>query len=54
MHDCWIFLCMSLIIFFYASLYLKKGIDKRNNSKGGLAGSTPRLVGGWGCYIDHY
>jgi hypothetical protein len=52
MHACWLLLCMSLDIFFYASLLIKKkGIGKRKKSKGGLEGGVPRPVGGRGCYM---
>jgi hypothetical protein len=50
MHACLIFLCMTLIILSYASLITKEGIGKRKESKGGLAGSIPWPVAGWGCY----
>jgi hypothetical protein len=50
MHSLWILLCMSLNIVSYAFLLIKEGIDKSTKSKGGIIGSMPRLVGGWGCY----
>jgi hypothetical protein len=50
MHACWILLCMSLNLVSYAFLLIKEGIGKRKKSKGGLEGSMPRPVGGWGCY----
>jgi hypothetical protein len=47
MHACWILLCMSLILLYYAYLIKKEGIGMRKKSKGGLAGSIPKpLVGG--------
>jgi hypothetical protein len=50
MHACWILLCMSLNLLSYASLLNKEGIGKSTKSKGGLEGSIPQPVGGWGCY----
>jgi hypothetical protein len=50
MHACWILLCMSLNLVSYVCLLIKEGIGKSMNSKGGLEGSMPRPVGGWGCY----
>jgi hypothetical protein len=41
---------MSLNLLSYASLLNKEGTGKSTKSKGGLEGSTPRPVGGWGCY----
>jgi len=51
MHAFWILLSMSLNLLSYASLLNKEGIGKSTKSKGGIEGSIPRLVGGWGCYI---
>jgi hypothetical protein len=50
MHACWILLCMSLNLVFYAFLLIKEGIGKKKKSKGGLEGSILRPVGGWVCY----
>jgi hypothetical protein len=50
MHACWILLCMLLNIVSYVCLLIKEGNDKSTESKGGIEGSMPRLVGGWGCY----
>jgi hypothetical protein len=50
MRACWILLCMSLKLLSYASLLNKEGIGKNMKSKGGLEGSTPWPVAGWGCY----
>ena len=50
MHACWLLMCMSLDLSFYASLLILKGIGKRKKSKGGLKGSIPRPVGGGVCY----
>jgi hypothetical protein len=50
MHACWIFLCMSLNLVSYVFLLMKEGIDKSTKSKGGIEGSMPHPVGGWGCY----
>jgi hypothetical protein len=50
MHACWILLCMSLNLVCYAFLLIKEGISKSTKSKGGLEGSMPLPVGGWGCY----
>jgi hypothetical protein len=50
MHACWILLCMSLNVISYACLLIKEGIGKSIKSKGGIKGSMPQLVGGWGCY----
>jgi hypothetical protein len=52
MHACWILLCMSLNLVSYAFLLIKEGIYKSMKSKGGLVGSMPRPMGGWGCYIN--
>jgi hypothetical protein len=51
MHACWILLCMSLNLVYYAFFLIKEGIDKSNKSKGGLEGSIPWPMGGWGCYM---
>jgi hypothetical protein len=51
MHACWILLCMSLNILSYASLLNKEGTSKSTKSKGGIEGSIPRPMGGWGCYM---
>jgi hypothetical protein len=50
MHACWILLCMSLNLVSYVLLLIKEGIDKSTKFEGGLEGSMPRPVGGWGCY----
>jgi hypothetical protein len=54
MHACWILLCMSLNLLSYASLLNKEGTGKSTKSKGGLEGSIPWPVGGWGCYTIRY
>jgi hypothetical protein len=50
MHACWILLCMPLNLVSYAFLLMEEGIGKSTKSKGGLVGSMPQPVGGWGCY----
>jgi hypothetical protein len=50
MHACWILLCMSLNILSYVSLLNKEGTGKSTKSKGGIEGSTPQPIDGWGCY----
>jgi hypothetical protein len=50
MHACWILIFMSLKFLSYLSLLNKEGTGKSMKSKGGIEGSIPRPVGGWGCY----
>ena len=50
MQACWILLCMLLNLLSYASLLNKEGISKSTKSKGGIEGSIPWPMSGWGCY----
>jgi hypothetical protein len=35
----------------YAFLLVKEGIGESTKSKGGIEGSMPQPMAGWGCYI---
>ena len=50
MHACWILLCMSLIILYYAYLINKEGIGMGKKFKYGLQGSIPQPMVGGVCY----